>query len=89
MGFVLGGSFLVLQAAFLDCQFLDLFPFSENGFGPVEVDIGRRDFVQALMITMVIVVLQQNTKTCPSENLDLFIVCPLLGQTLVRNGGNS
>ncbi len=50
----------MLQAAFLDCQFLDLFPFSENGFSPVEVDVGRRDVVQALMVAVVVVVLDKS-----------------------------
>ena len=31
--------FLMLQAAFMDCQFLDTVPFSDDGFVPVEVDI--------------------------------------------------
>jgi hypothetical protein len=30
----------MLQAALLDCPFLDLFPFSENGFVAPEVDAG-------------------------------------------------
>ena len=33
----------MLQAALLDCQFLDLFPFSENGFVAPEVDVCRED----------------------------------------------
>ena len=33
----------MLQAALLDCPFLDLFPFSENGFVAPEVDVGRYD----------------------------------------------
>ena len=47
-GFSSGGSglFLMLRAAFLDCQFLDLFPFSQNGFVAAEVDVGGRDVVQ-------------------------------------------
>ena len=30
----------MLQVALSDCLFLDLFPFSENGFIAAEVDVG-------------------------------------------------
>ena len=46
----------MLQAALLDCPFLDLFPFSENGFVAPEVDVCRCDVVQALVVTMVALV---------------------------------
>ena len=49
----------MLQASFLDCQFLDLLPFSEDGFSPTEVNIGRRDVVQALVVAVVVVVLDE------------------------------
>ena len=47
----------MLQAALLDCPFLDLFPFSENGFVAPEVD-ERADL--AFEITGEGLVLQQN-----------------------------
>ena len=40
----------MLQAAFLDCQFLDLVPFLEDGFSPAEVDIGGCDVVKASVV---------------------------------------
>ncbi len=47
----------MLQAALSDCLFLDLFPFFENGFVTPEVDIGRCDIVDALVIALLIVVI--------------------------------
>ena len=35
----------MLQAALLDCQFLDLFPFSDDGFVAAEVDVCGCDVV--------------------------------------------
>lgn len=46
----------MLEAAILDCLFLDLFPFSENGFVPPEVGIGRCEVVGALVVALVVVV---------------------------------
>ena len=51
----------MLQAAILDCLFLDLFPFSENVFVTSEVDVCRSDVVQALVITVVVVVIDEDT----------------------------
>jgi len=41
----------VLQAAFLDCQLLDFFPFPDESFVAPKTDVGRCDVVQALVIT--------------------------------------
>ena len=41
----------MLQAAVFDCQFLDLFPFSDDGFVSPEVDIRRCDVAQTFMVT--------------------------------------
>ena len=49
----------MLQAALLDCPFLDLFPFSENGFVAPEVDVCRCDVVQALVVTLIVVILDE------------------------------
>ena len=49
----------MLQAAFLDCQFLDHFPFSDDGFVPSEVDVGGCDVVQALVVSLVVVVVDE------------------------------
>ena len=45
----------MLQAAASDCQVLDLLAFSEDGFVPSEVDVGGCDFVQALVVSLVVV----------------------------------
>ena len=54
----------MLQAAILDCLFLDRFPFSENAFVPSEVDVRRSDVrrsdvIQALVIAVVVVVIDE------------------------------
>ncbi len=46
----------MLQAALSDCQFLDLFPFSDDGLAAPEVDVGGCDVVQALVVALVVVV---------------------------------
>ena len=51
----------MLQAAILDCQFLDHFPFPENVFVTSEVDVCRGDVVQALVIAVVVVVIDEDT----------------------------
>ena len=51
----------MLQAAILDCLFLDLFPFSENVFVTSEVDVCRSDVVQALVIAVVVVVIDEDS----------------------------
>src|SRR6056300_717623 len=50
----------MLQAAILDCLFLDLFPFSENVFVTSEVDVCRSDVVQALVIAVIVVVIDED-----------------------------
>ena len=49
----------MLQAALLDCPFLDPFPFSENGFVASEVDVCGCDVVQALVVTLIVVILDE------------------------------
>ena len=50
---------LMLQAALLDCLFLDLGPFPQNGFVAPKVDVSGCDVVQALVITLVVVVIDE------------------------------
>ena len=45
----------VVQAVLSDCLFLDLFPFSQNGFVASEVDVGGCDVAQALVVTLIVV----------------------------------
>ena len=49
----------MLQAAFLDCLFLDLLPFSQNGFVTPEVEVSGRDVFQALVVALVVVILDE------------------------------
>ena len=47
------------QASILDCLSFDALPFGEDLSGPAEVDIGRVQVLQALVIAPVIVVLDE------------------------------
>ena len=49
----------MLQAALADCQFLDLLPFTQDGFVAPAVDVGRCDVVQALVVALVVVVIDE------------------------------
>ena len=49
----------MLQAGVFDCLFFDPFPLSENGFVASEVDVSRCDVVQAFVVTLVVVVLDE------------------------------
>jgi len=49
----------MLQAALADSQFLDLFPFSDDGLVASEVDVSGCDVVQALVIAFVVVVIDE------------------------------
>ena len=51
----------MLQATLSDSLFLDLFPFSENGFIAAKVDVGGCDVVQALVLSLVVVVFDEAT----------------------------
>ncbi len=50
----------MLQAAVLDCQFLDLCPFSDDGFITPKIDVGGCNVVQALVIPFVVVVIDES-----------------------------
>jgi hypothetical protein len=56
---ILCGIHLVLQAAILDCGSFDPFSFEKDGLSAAEVDVGRREIVQALVITAMIVVIDE------------------------------
>jgi hypothetical protein len=49
----------MLQAAVLDFQFLDLLPFTVDGFVTPKTDAGRCDDVQALMVALVVVAIDE------------------------------
>ena len=56
---MLGRFLLMAQAAFLDRQFFDLLPPFDDGRIPSEVSIGGRDVIQALVVAMVVVMLDE------------------------------
>ena len=46
----------MLQATVGDCLALDPFAFEEDGVGSSEVDVGRREIGQALVVSRMVVV---------------------------------
>ena len=56
---MLGGELAVVQAPMFDGLSLDPFSLFDDGLGPAEVGVSGRHVVQALMVTLVIVVLDE------------------------------
>lgn len=48
-----------MQASRFERPSFDPFSLLQNGFVPAEVDIGRRDVAQALVVTLVIVMIDE------------------------------
>ena len=53
---MLGGGLAVLQAALFECLSFDPFSLQQDGLTAPEVDVGRRQIAQALVIALMIVV---------------------------------
>ncbi len=51
---------LMVQAAFLDGQFLDHFSLFDDGCVAPEVNVGRRDVGEALVVAMVVVMITRS-----------------------------
>ena len=51
----------MLQATILYCLFFDLFSFFKNVFATSEVDVYGSDVVNALVIAVVVVVIEEDT----------------------------
>lgn len=49
----------MLQAAALDRHFLDLFPFSDDGFVTSKIDVSGCDVAQALVVALVVVIVDE------------------------------
>ena len=56
---MLGGKLAVLQSLMFDGLSLDPFTLFDDGQGPAEVGVGGRHVVQALVITLVVVMLDE------------------------------
>ena len=54
----------MLQAPMLDRLSFDFLPFDQNGLAAPEVDVGGREVAQALVVTAVIVVLDEGLDLC-------------------------
>jgi len=50
---------LMVQAAVMDGQFIDLLPPFDNGGVAPEVGVGGRDVVQALVVAVVVVLIDE------------------------------
>ncbi len=61
---MLGGELAVLQAPMLDGLSFDPFTLFDDGGGPAEVGIGGRHVVQDLVVSLVIVVLDEGLDLC-------------------------
>jgi len=53
---MLCGLLVMQEASFCDCLSFDPFPFDEDGSAASEVDVGRRQVAEALVVSAVIVV---------------------------------
>ena len=53
---MLRGGFAVLQAPVFDGQPFDPFSFQQDGWAAPEVDVGRREIAEALVVAVVVVV---------------------------------
>ena len=51
------------QAAFFDCVSFDPFSVEQDGLAASEVNVGGREIIQALMIALVIVVINESADT--------------------------
>ena len=56
---MLGGSFEVEQASLSDCLLLDALALEQDGLCSTEVDIGGCEIVQALVVPMLVVMLDE------------------------------
>jgi hypothetical protein len=57
--FDLSGFLLVQHASVLDCVAFDPFSFQQGCLAAAEVDVGRRQIAQALMIAVVVIVIDE------------------------------
>jgi hypothetical protein len=56
---ILGGELAVLQAPIFDSLSFDPFALLDDGLRPAEVGVGGRDVVQALVIALMVVMLDE------------------------------
>jgi hypothetical protein len=56
---ILGGQLAVLQAPIFDSLSFDPFSLFDDGLCPAEVGVGRCDVVQALMMALMVVMLDE------------------------------
>jgi hypothetical protein len=59
LGFRLGGFSLVLHSSVFDGLSFDPFALKQDGLAAPEVDVGRRQVLQALMVAVMIIVIDE------------------------------
>ena len=72
----------MLQAALSDCLLLDFFSFSQNNFVSAEVDVGGCDVVQALVVSLVVVIFDEG----PNLALKITVQVVIFQQNSVLHG---
>ena len=66
---------MMAQASVSDSEFLDLLPRLEDGLAAAEVDVGRGQVAEALMVAAVVVVVEASRAkvpvlgVCPAQEL--------------------
>ena len=73
---------LVVQAAVLDGLLFDAPPFSQDGFAAPEVDVSRDQVADALVVTVVVVVIDEGG----DGGFNLPVEEVVLGQEVVLQG---
>ena len=63
-GLILGGEFAVMQAPMFDGFLFDPFALFDDGLCPAEVGISGRDVVEALVVALMVVVLDERLDLC-------------------------
>ena len=56
---MLGGELAVLQASMFDGLAFDPFALFDDGLGPAEVGVGGRHIIEALVVALVVIVLDE------------------------------
>jgi len=59
------GEFAVLQAPVFECLSFDPFSFANNGLSATDVNVRRRDVVEALVVSLMIVVIDEGFDLVP------------------------
>ena len=79
---MLGSGVAILQTPVLDGLSFDPFPFQQDGLAAPEVDIGGREVIQALVVALVVVVLDEDAELGFEIDLPAFFG-PATGNSII------